>query len=111
MGPRRVDTVAAQGCLQLIRNGATLVRGFEDVLESFVLLPLGAATAAKTALPRPLVSPEEERVLKALEAGEMDVDSLIRATALPPASIGSLLICLEMKRLIRMLPGRLVAKV
>jgi len=109
--PGRVDTAAAQGCLQLIRNGATLVRGFEDVLEAFELLPLGAAPAAKTALPRPVVSPEEDRILQALEAGEMEVDSLIRTTALPPASIGSLLICLEMKRLIRMLPGRLVAKV
>jgi DNA processing protein len=107
--PGRVDTAAAQGCLQLIRNGATLVRGFEDVLESFEQLPLGAV-AASMAPPRPAVSPEEERILQALEAGEMDVDSLIRATELPPASIGSLLICLEMKRLIRMLPGRLVAK-
>jgi hypothetical protein len=39
------------------------------------------------------------------------VDSLIRASGLPTATVSSALVCLEMKRRIRMLPGRVVEKV
>jgi hypothetical protein len=43
--------------------------------------------------------------------GLRDVDGIIRGTGLAPATVGSILIQLEMKRLIRMLPGRLVEPV
>ena len=38
----------------------------------------------------------------------MLVDELIRASALPSSRVSSLLIGLEMKRRVRMLPGRVV---
>ena len=46
-----------------------------------------------------------------LEGGGQDVDSLIRLSGLNAAAISSLLITLEMKRVLKMLPGRRVERV
>jgi predicted Rossmann fold nucleotide-binding protein DprA/Smf involved in DNA uptake len=39
---------------------------------------------------------------------ELDVDSLARAAGLPIAKVSALLVGLEMKRVVKMLPGRVV---
>jgi len=49
--------------------------------------------------------------MKELEQGEQDVDVLIRATGLAPARVNALLMGLEMKKQVRMLPGRMVERV
>ena len=53
--------------------------------------------------------PEERRIMELLRQGELDVDALIRETGMPAAQINVLLLTMEMKQLVRMLPGRLVA--
>jgi DNA processing protein len=107
--PGRIDSPASQGCHELIRTGAALARGVEDILAEyeFLLRPTAAAPAART----PPVSADEGALLKLLEDGEQDVDSLIRASGLPTAAVSSALVCLELKRMVRVLPGRIVERV
>jgi predicted Rossmann fold nucleotide-binding protein DprA/Smf involved in DNA uptake len=57
------------------------------------------------------LSEEESRLAALLEDGPRDVDSLIRLSGLTAGSVGSLLIGLEMKRVVRMMPGRMVEAV
>lgn len=110
--PGRIDSHPSQGCHALIRKGAALVTCVEDVLEGFeFLLDLPAGQPEKASRPRPVLTEDEEAVVRQLEGGGQDVDSLIRLSGLNAASISSLLITLEMKRVVKMLPGRRVEMV
>lgn len=114
--PGRVDSTASRGTHRLIKNGAKLVEDVADIFEEFeYLLPperaAGAGSAeAKTETPTPWpfkFSNEEAAIVAALRDGPLDADTLGRQTGLPAARVGALLIGLEMKRVVRMLPGRL----
>ncbi len=109
--PGRIDTPSAAGCHMLIKNGAKLVEGVDDVLEEFeMLIPPAKREAAATATRRPEVhlSGDEESIVRALGEGGLDVDALARQAELSSAKVSSLLLGLEMKRVVRMLPGRVV---
>jgi DNA processing protein len=108
--PGRIDSPSSKGTHQLIKNGARLVDSVDDILDEFeFLIPPGKReNAAETAAARPPLLPEEERIVRALEDGEQDLDSLTRATGLGAARVSALVIGLEMKRMVRMQPGRIV---
>jgi len=111
--PGRLDSLASEGCHDLIRDGAQLVRHVDDILET--LGPLTQPTLApggQTVLtPRELNLNEQERSLLdliPLEPGT--VDEVLRASELDDARVLSTLTVLEMKRLIRRLPGGFVVR-
>ena len=110
--PGRIDQPGAHGPHRLIRNGARLVEDIDDILQEFEMLlptdPLKKA-AALDSLPRVQLSAEEQAVIKALFEDPLDVDSLARRANLPMPKLNAMLLGLEMKRVIRMLPGRMVA--
>jgi DNA processing protein len=110
--PGRIDSPVSKGPNSLIKNGAKLVETVDDILGEFEFLfpPSAMARASAQTAPRPPLSEEETRVLTALADGDCDVDELIRAAGLDARSVGPLLIGLEMKRMIRMLPGRRVER-
>lgn len=109
--PGRIDSPASQGCHELIRCGAALVRSVEDILAEYEFLLRPGVLPAVGARPAPVLNADEASVFKLLDDGEQDIDSLIRASGLPTATVSSVLVCLEMKRMIRVLPGRMVEKV
>jgi DNA processing protein len=108
--PGRIDAHTSVGTNRLIKAGARLITDIEDILHEYeFLIPPGTRqqTAAKTA-PRPELSNEEAVLAQILSDGEKDVDSLIRDSGLAASVVGSSLIGLEMKKMVRMLPGRVV---
>lgn len=110
--PGRVDTPHSRGCHQLIKDGARLVEGAEDVLAEFEFLVPGigrvAPPKADGAGPRAAESPggEEIAILDALGSDERHIDEIIRICGLPPAKVSSSLLQLELRRLVRPLPGK-----
>ena len=109
--PGRIDTPGAKGSHKLIKNGARLVEDVDDILQEFeFLIPPEKKKQAAALDERPEVqlSGDEQAVVRALWEGSLDVDSLTRKAALKMATMNSLLIGLEMKRVVRMLPGRMV---
>jgi DNA processing protein len=109
--PGRIDESGSRGAHRLIKNGAKLVEDVDDVLQEFELLIPPEKQAAGRELPRQpevQLSANEQRVVEVLWDGEKDVDTLARALALPAAQVSAMLVGLEMKRVVRMLPGRLV---
>ncbi len=109
--PGRIDQPSSRGTHHLIRQGAKLVEDVRDIVEEFeYLIPPGPAAAGSLAEPPAapgfVFSGEEGRIVEALSEGELDVDSLSRRAAVPVAKLGAVLIGLEMKRIVRMLPGR-----
>jgi DNA processing protein len=110
--PGRIDSPASQGTHQLIKNGACLVDTLDDILHEFAFCAAGAQQelgleepALRPDLP---VSGDEETLIKALWDGGLNVDELTVRAGLPVQRINALLLGLEMKRLIKMLPGRQV---
>jgi DNA processing protein len=110
--PGRIDSPASKGTNHLIKNGAKLVDNVDDILEEFELLvPPGQfekPAAAPSARPEVPLSGDEQALVKVLWDEALDVDSLARAAGLPSAKVSALLIGLEMKRVVKMLPGRVV---
>jgi DNA processing protein len=110
--PGRIDSPASKGTNCLIKNGAKLVDNVDDILEEFELLvPPGKfekPANARSARPEVPLSDDEQALVKALWEEELDVDSLARAAGLPSSKVSALLIGLEMKRVVKMLPGRVV---
>lgn len=110
--PGRIDSRLSAGCHGLIREGAVLVRRAADVLDELeLLLPRSATAGAKLQQKVVSLNENETRLIGLLDGGARDVDSLIRASGMRAGDVSSLLVSLEMKRAVRMLPGRVVERV
>lgn len=112
--PGRVDMDGARGPHRLIQNGARLVEDLADVLKEFEFLfpPTEQARLVRQqdARQRLTLLPAEESVVRALwTEPELDFDVLIRKTGLSSAQMMTLAMQLEMKRVVRRLPGRRLA--
>ncbi|MGC1276300.1 MAG: DNA-processing protein DprA [Planctomycetaceae bacterium] len=132
--PGRIDSAASDGCHDLIRDGATLVRGVDDVLEQLgpllrpVLFPNSSAVrrrsddpsadSTRTLAPRREVrsvaelslNDQERRVLDAVSGDPAHIDAVLTASGLEASRVLATLTALEMKRLVRRLPGNLVVR-
>ena len=112
--PGRADMEGSQGPHRLIQNGARLVQDVSDVLKEFEFLfpPVEQARLIRQqdARQRLTLAPAEESVVRALwTEPELDFDVLIRKTGLSSAKLMTLSMQLEMKRVLRRLPGRRLA--
>lgn len=102
----------AQGCNQLIREGATLIQNAEDVLETirpFALRPLAQKGLDYTAPSTPADTSEAERrtVADLLSPTAVSVDEIVRQSGLSPAAVQTVLLELELAgRLERHAGGR-----
>ncbi len=102
----------AQGCNQLIREGATLVQNAEDVMEAIRPLRLGPVRQPERGYGAPKTPPDADdsarnAVLDLLGPTPVPVDELIRQAGLPPAVVQTVLLELELAgRLERHAGGR-----
>lgn len=110
--PGRVDSFGSRGPHQLLKAGARLVESVEDILEEMgELLPPGAGRAPTAGAEALRLTEDEKTLVDLLEAeGEMDVDTLIRRSGRNAGQVSAVLLGLEMKRVVRMLPGQRVAR-
>ncbi len=112
--PGRVDLEGSRGPHRLIQNGARLVADLPDILKEFEFLfpPDEQARLARRqdARQRLTLAPPEARVVRALwPEPDLDFDVLLRKTGLSSAQLMTLAMQLEMKRVVRRLPGRRLA--
>ena len=105
--PGPIDKPSSAGCHQLIRDGATLVSDASHIIDDMGQLPFSYKTAAGATEEKiPELPPEEAAVLNVMEPGtEYAVDSLIQASGLPSSGVTAALFKLELRRLVRPLPG------
>ena len=109
--PGRIDQPSSAGCHQLIRDGATLLTGVDDLLEELNYLdglrpapipPKPGAEPTETTLS--LFSPgnlteTETRVLECFRGGgQLDIDQLAAETKMSAPEISAALMGLELKR-------------
>jgi DNA processing protein len=96
--PGRPSEPLAYGPNLMIRDGATLIRGLEDVLEH---LGMGAA------VPKTVSSPPEKILEHLQDASVKSVDQLIADTGLVPSLLIARLSELELEGRVERLPGTL----
>ncbi len=112
--PGRIDSPRSKGCHELIKKGAKLCEGAEDILSEFeYLFPASnrPPSAAETGmLPALELSANEQSIYQALEHEQLSIDEVIRKSGLPSSSVSVALLSLEMKRLVKQLPGKLFVK-
>jgi DNA processing protein len=112
--PGRIDSPRSKGCHELIKKGAKLCEGAEDILSEFEYLfpasnrPPGASDTG--VLPALSLSENEQKVYDALSNEESDIDEVIRRCGLPSSAVSVALLGLEMKRLVRQLPGKMFVR-
>ncbi len=129
--PGKVDQPTAQGVNRLIKEGAKMVTCIEDVLEelkiplkSFLREKRGAASTAvakerclaATAPPvLPLaspegLSPEEKRIYQRLHEEPVHIDTLAELCDLSIPRLTAALLRLELKNIIKPLPGKMFVR-
>ena len=107
--PGPVDSLSSRGCHGLIRDGARLVETVDDILEE--LGPLSREVRAAPDEPpvrHPAelgLSDSERGLLGHLDDEPTGVDDLIVRTRLTASQVMATLSVLELKRLVRRLPG------
>lgn len=122
--PGQIDKPTSFGTNKLIQQGAKLVLDGQDILEDYDLLPglqkpgpqgemdfSGSHIEPATPARIPVVLSEvEEKILAIMGAEEWHIDQLATAASLAHGPLSAQLMRLEMKRMIRALPGKWFAR-
>jgi DNA processing protein len=113
--PGRIDSPRSRGCHDLIKKGAKLCEGVEDILSEFeYLFPASnrpPSPGESGVLPALELGENEQLVLAAVKSSdETSIDEIIRASGLPSSAVSVTLLRLEMKRLVKQLPGKLFTR-
>ncbi len=103
--PGRIDNPQCKGCHELIKEGAALCEGVDDILSELEFLIPKSEVVAPRSLPTDLTE-AEKLVFEAIGSEETPLDEVIQKTGLPSAKVSSTLLRLEMKKLVRQLPGK-----
>ena len=128
--PGPIDRPTSQGSNRLIQQGAKLVMGCEDVLEELSSLPnldsvpaprspevpAAEISAADESPAEPVerdrpaspaeMKPAEAAVYEAVGTDETPIDRIISKCGLPTPVVSSTLFALELKKVIKQLPGK-----
>ncbi|MCC6418311.1 MAG: DNA-protecting protein DprA [Gemmataceae bacterium] len=110
--PGPIDSPASAGTNALIRDGAILCRGAEDVLEELEGVkdrgpPPGSAVSSPppSAGPPPGLDETQRRVWDFLAEGPRHLDEMVQRLGVPVPQLSGLLLTLEMRKAVRRLPG------
>ncbi|MFA6567535.1 MAG: DNA-processing protein DprA [Victivallales bacterium] len=115
--PGQADNPQARGCNSLIKQGAKLTESFDDIMEEFEFLPAFSRTSNykivddqdvtnKREEPTLKLTEDEGRIIGLLKNGDASADSLVAETGMGAGKLLSLLMKMEMKKLISQLPGK-----
>jgi len=112
--PGRIDSPRSKGCHELIKKGAKLCESAEDILSEFeYLFPATNRAPAPNetgVLPAIELSENEQKVFDTLDHEQVNIDEIIRKCALPSSAVSVALLSLEMKRLVKQLPGKVFVR-
>src|SRR3954454_10842712 len=109
--PGHINAPSAQGSNRLIQQGAKLVMDASDILDDLeILLPEAKPAPEAAVRPLPILTEDERRIYDAIDAAETSIDDIAARSHLPSSTVSSTLLRLELKRLVKQLPGKYFVK-
>jgi DNA processing protein len=108
--PGNIGSPVSRGAHSLIRQGATLVEGVEDIL-SGLGVKNDHARREPPRRPLPQLSPGETAVLQSLTGEPKHIDTLLEESRVTAGALGGVLITLELKGLAKQLPGKYFVRI
>ncbi len=122
--PGRIDSPCSLGCHKLLKQGARLIDGIDEIMDALGYVGDGLKTHASAAATeaeqnaqgtlfdttRLNLTDAEEAILARLNSEPVHVEELIEQTQLTAAKIHSGVISLQLKGLVRQLPGNMIMK-
>lgn len=106
--PGPIDRPTSAGCHRLIQDGAKLVIDVEDILEDLNQFDFSAADMSPSPESPVLdeLTSEERQLFDLLSQSELGIEDIIRQADLPSQVVSTTLMRLEMRRLVKQLPGK-----
>jgi DNA processing protein len=105
--PGQIDRPTAAGSNRLIQQGAKLVASAADILDDLnVLFPRRAEEQPAAPDRTGTLKPDEKLVYDAIGDTETPIEAIIAGSNLPSGRVSSTLLLLELKRLVKQLPGQ-----
>ena len=122
--PGRIDSPCSLGCHKLLKQGARLIDGIDEIMDALGYVGDGLKTHADAAatkaeqhaqqnlfdLSRLNLTVEESGILDHLNSEPVHVEELIDLTQLPAGKVHAAVISLQLKGLIKQLPGNMIVK-
>jgi len=105
--PGPVYAPTARGPHVLIKRGASLIDSSDDIMKQLELVPCATASTKGIAGN----TPEESRVLQALEQEALSLDAVVEKTSLPAADVARIITVLELEEKVKNLGGNVYALV
>jgi DNA processing protein len=110
--PGHINASTAIGSNRLIQQGAKLVMDASDILDDLqILLPASKPGPDTAVRPLPELSDDERRVYDSIGEAETSIDDIATKAELPSGTVSSTLLRLELKKLVKQLPGKYFVKV
>jgi len=111
--PGKVDMPSAQGTNNLIKQGAKLVTSVEDILEELQVDLKNARVKiieSNDQISLKELSDVEQKIFGQISSKALHLDQILEKTGLSISQISLGLLSLELKRLIKQLPGKLFVR-
>jgi DNA processing protein len=109
--PGHINAPTAIGSNRLIQQGAKLVMDASDILDDLqILLPESKPSPEAAVRALPALSDDERRVYEAIHESETSIDDIATKAELPSGAVSSTLLRLELKKLVKQLPGKYFVK-
>jgi DNA processing protein len=108
--PGEVGSSRSRGAHRLIRQGAKLVEGVDDIIEEIAPQLLDRTSSATQREPRVLpqnASDAARTIFALLQENTLQVDQVIERTGMSAAQVLETLLDLELQGLLRQLPGKI----
>jgi DNA processing protein len=106
--PGKVDSVTSKGTNKLIKQGAKLAQGVEDILEELNLSDSVSRQDgdSRSRMKGNELDKEESIVYTLLSTDPMHIDDICRDTGMPMNRVSKTLLGLEIKKFVKQLPGK-----
>ena len=103
--PGNINNPKSLGCNSLIQQGAKLICSIQDVLDELQFSSTGG-NGSKNRLPDVSLSEAEKNLLDILTTEPLHIDQIAKTVGLPTYNALAVLLSLELKNLVRQIPGK-----
>jgi DNA processing protein len=109
--PGSIDSFKSVGCHHLIKQGARLIENADDILDEFGLnYDFAPKTDTFKEYPLPFMEDPERIVYEIIGDYPVHIDEIARQGNLEPGAVSGILMKMELKGLVRQLPGKLFVR-